>query len=160
MKVSRIQTLNLRRKSVTRDPEGVPEITWGSATQVKGEIWPAGGQLQVQTYGDRVNNMLNVRLMGSYQVINEPQGATGATGATGASGATGATGASGATGATGTTRPVIATTEVRHQAYSFGTFTLCEGDGLCVYVGANDDPDYKIISIRPYKPLKLEVERI
>ena len=120
MKASRIQTMYLRRKSITKDGEGVPAVVWGSATQLKGEHWPAGGQLQVQTYGDRVNYMKNVRIRGEYQII----------------------------------------TENSHTAYQFSGFTLCEGDGLCIDVDSTNSPDYKIISIRPYKPLRLEVERI
>ena len=145
MKRSRIQTLNLRRKTVTKDSEGVTTPVWGSATQIQAEVWPAGGQLQVQTYGDRVNSMMNVRVRGSYQVI----------------------------------------TEGNHQAYKFKDFTLCEGDGICLYAeptgatgasgasgasgatGASGSsgiidpgPDYRIISIAPYKPLRMEIEKI
>lgn len=118
MKMSRIRTLILKTKSVTRDTEGVPETTWSGATQIKGEVWPAGGQLQVQTYGDKVNSMLNVRIKGAYSIV--PEG--------------------------------------NHVVYQFKSFSLREGDGLCIYTSA--DPDYKIVSIRPYTPLKLEVERI
>ena len=120
MKRARIQTLNLKTKSATKDGEGVPAITWGSATQIQAEVWPAGGQLQVQTYGDRVNSILNVKVKGGYSIV--PEG--------------------------------------NHVAYVFKDFTLREGDGLCIYAGANDDPDYRIIGIRPYHPLKLEVERL
>lgn len=120
MKVSRIQTLSLRRKTVRKDGEGVTTPVWGSATRIECETWPAGGQLQANTYGDRVNNMKNVKVKGSYTVIREEN----------------------------------------HEAYQFDNFTLCEGDGLCINVDASEDPDYKIVSITPYKPLKMEVERI
>ena len=136
MKVSRIQTINLRRKTVKKDDEGVPEIKWGSATQIEGETWPAGGQLQVNTYGDRVNNMLNVRVRGPYEIITEKGHQAYRFTFTSASGASGASGE----------------TETG--------FTLCEGDGLCINVSGTSKPDYKIISIKPYKPLRLEVERI
>ena len=120
MKRSRIRTANLRRKTVTKDSEGVPCVIWGEAAQLKCEIWPAGGQLQSRTYGDRVNNMLNVKVMGAFNVIDEDG----------------------------------------HEAYRNGDTVLSEGDGLCVYRGPNDEPDYRIISIRPYTPLRLEVERL
>lgn len=46
-------------------------------------------------------------------------------------------------------------------AYDFGNgLTVQEADGICLYTGAEQQPDYKIIAIKPYKPLKLEVERI
>lgn len=35
-----------------------------------------------------------------------------------------------------------------------------ETDGICLFVGQDKSPDYKVISIRPYHPLKLEIERI
>lgn len=34
------------------------------------------------------------------------------------------------------------------------------GDGLCVYAQPDQDPDYRVLSITPYKPLKMEIERI
>ena len=120
MKASRIRTLSLRRRIVTKDSEGVPTVTWGPARDVKGEYWPAGGQLQVQTYGDRVNNMLNVRLRGSYTI----------------------------------------TREGNHQVYAIDGVSFCEGDGLCIHTASTEAPDYRIISITPYDPIKLEVELI
>lgn len=118
MKRNRIQTLNLKNKSVTKDGEGVPVISWSEATQVEVEVWPAGGQLQVQTYGDRINSIMNVKVKGTYTIV--PEG--------------------------------------NHLSYVYDNFTLREGDGLCIY--SDNTPDYRIISIKPYKPLKLEVERI
>ena len=36
-----------------------------------------------------------------------------------------------------------------------------EGDGICVFVGPEAGPDYKIISIKPeYSPKVMELERI
>lgn len=121
MKRSRIQTLNLRRKTVTKDSEGVTTPVWDIATQIQAEIWPAGGQLQVETYGDRVNSMMNVKVRGPYRI--EAEG--------------------------------------NHLIYVFKDFTLCEGDGLCIYAEPDAaSPDYRIKSIKPYKPLLMEVERI
>lgn len=37
---------------------------------------------------------------------------------------------------------------------------IMENDGICLFVGMENNPDYKIISIKPYKPLRLEVEKI
>lgn len=36
---------------------------------------------------------------------------------------------------------------------------VVENDGVCLYVSAELEPDYKIIYIRPYQPLLLEVEK-
>ena len=37
--------------------------------------------------------------------------------------------------------------------------TVCEKDGLCLDVGEEDEPDYEIVAIIPYKPLRLEAMR-
>lgn len=44
--------------------------------------------------------------------------------------------------------------------YIFDKFTLTEGDGICVYVDKDSVPDYKIISIKPYSHLFVELEKI
>ena len=44
--------------------------------------------------------------------------------------------------------------------YRFNGFSLCEGDGICLYSGKEKDPDYQIISIKPYQPIYIEVEKI
>lgn len=119
MKLSRIQPITIKRRITTKDGEGVPIVSYDESKTAKAEIWPAGGALQVQTYGDRAHDMQNVKLEGEYKIIDEDG----------------------------------------HTAYQFKDFTVSEGDGMCIY-NRNDEPDYKIISITPYKPLKLEVERI
>lgn len=44
--------------------------------------------------------------------------------------------------------------------YRFNGFSLCEGDGICLYSGKEKDPDYQIISIKPHQPIYIEVEKI
>lgn len=44
--------------------------------------------------------------------------------------------------------------------YQFNGFSLCEGDGICLDSGREKDPDYQIISIKPYQPIYMEVEKI
>lgn len=34
------------------------------------------------------------------------------------------------------------------------------GDGVCVYVSPDEEPDYRVLSITPYMPIKLEIEKI
>ena len=34
------------------------------------------------------------------------------------------------------------------------------GDGVCVYAGADQEPDYRVLSITPYEPIKMEIEKI
>ncbi|MDO4275880.1 MAG: hypothetical protein Q4D16_19610 [Eubacteriales bacterium] len=45
--------------------------------------------------------------------------------------------------------------------YDFGGgFDVRELDGICIYAEAGQKPDYKIISIKAYRTLTLEVEHI
>jgi len=44
--------------------------------------------------------------------------------------------------------------------YRFKDMLVTESDGVCVDVLADVGPDYRIIAIRPYKPLRLELEKI
>lgn len=48
---------------------------------------------------------------------------------------------------------------VVHYVYSNG-LDVSESDGMCLYVPGESKPDYKIISIKPYQPLRLECEKI
>jgi len=46
-----------------------------------------------------------------------------------------------------------------HYVYPAGVDVI-EGAGLCLYVDEEAEPDYKIIAIKPYNPLRLEVEKL
>lgn len=41
-----------------------------------------------------------------------------------------------------------------------GSESINEGDGICVYVSKDNEPDYKVISIKQYSHLFIELERI
>ena len=46
-----------------------------------------------------------------------------------------------------------------HYVFPDTGLDVVESDGICLFVSKEDEPDYKIISIKPYKPLRLEVEK-
>lgn len=46
-----------------------------------------------------------------------------------------------------------------HYILSSGA-DITESDGICLFVGPESDPDYRVVSIRPYRFLRLEVERL
>lgn len=46
-----------------------------------------------------------------------------------------------------------------HYILENGT-DIQESDGICLFVGSDREPDYKIISIKPYRMLTLEVEKL
>lgn len=119
LRQTRIREFVVKPRSVTKDSEGVPEISYGTGYTVTGEIWPLTTQRQIEMYGDRATNISNVRLEGEYAI----------------------------------------TIELNHEP----VVTFCNGnelhmgDGFCVY--SDDVPDYQVLSITQYHPLKLEVER-
>ena len=41
-----------------------------------------------------------------------------------------------------------------------GAESINEGDGICVYVSKDSEPDYKVISIKRYSHLFIELEKI
>lgn len=47
-----------------------------------------------------------------------------------------------------------------HYSFSDTDLDFVEGDGICLFVEPEQEPDYRIISIRPHRFLRLEVERI
>ena len=60
-----------------------------------------------------------------------------------------------------TGRYVITTDRKGKVHYIFPSgLDVTESDGLCLYSSPTDRPDYKIISIKPYTPLRLEAEKI
>lgn len=55
----------------------------------------------------------------------------------------------------------IVTDEKNRLHYVFENgLDITESDGMCLYVPGESKPDYKIISIKPYQPLRLECEKI
>ena len=48
---------------------------------------------------------------------------------------------------------------IKNMEYE-GKKTMREGDGICVFVDPESDPDYKIISIKEYSPMLMELEKI
>ncbi len=46
-------------------------------------------------------------------------------------------------------------------SFDFGDgLVFREQDGICIFVGKDSIPDYRIISIKPYRQLKMELEKI
>ncbi len=120
MKHSRKRRIAFRNRNVSKDREGVPVISYDEPVELTGETWPAGGKLQIETYGNRVNSIHNVRLQGKYRI--EVSGGI--------------------------------------QQYAFDGIILQEGDGVHLFTEKDSEPDYKIICIKPYKMLYLEVEKM
>lgn len=96
---------HLRKRKVEKNSEGGPVVKYAEAVEIQAIIWPAGGKVQAEMYGERLQYMKNMEYGGQE--------------------------------------------------------TMQEGDGICVFVGPDADPDYKIISIQPeYNPKRMELERL
>ena len=80
-------------------------MTYQAAIEIDATIWPAGGRVQAEMYGEKLAYMKNMEYAG-------PE-------------------------------------------------TMQEGDGICVFVGPTDAPDYKIVSIQPeHDPKVMMLERM
>lgn len=71
LKRSRVRTLKIANKTITKDAEGGIIVSYANATELEGTIWPAGGKLQIQKYGDKVDSMMNCKLKGGYKIVPE-----------------------------------------------------------------------------------------
>lgn len=121
LKRNRLKQYYHRRAEVKKDNEGNSYIEYGSASAFSAEIWPAGGRIQAEMYGQSLSYIRNCRIDGGYTIQTDNNGKVN---------------------------------------YVFDTFTMHEGDGICVDVSGESEPDYKIIAIRPYRKLYMELERI
>lgn len=123
---SRLKQYHHKKRIPVRDGEGGVVDIYDAAASFYAEVWPAGGKLQTEMYGERLKYIRNVRIDGKYTVTSDEKG-------------------------------------VPHYLLVVGEneIDITEGDGVCIYVSADaEKPDYRIISIRPYRYLKLEVEKL
>ncbi len=88
-----------------RDKEGGSITDYAEPVEIEATIWPAGGRVQAEMYGERLSYIKNMEYGGSVE--------------------------------------------------------MQEGDGICVFVGPEEKPDYKIISIKPeHSPKVMELEKL
>lgn len=120
LKRNRLKTYSHRSAISKKDNEGNSYVEYGLPSSFEAEVWPAGGKLQAEMYGQRLPYIQNCRIDGAYEIITDEKG---------------------------------------HVVYQVGSMMLKEGDGICLNVSCKHEPDYKIISIRPYRFLALEVEK-
>lgn len=121
LKHSRLKHYAVKNLIPATDTEGVTSETFPDpAFTVKGEVWPATGKRQVEMYGDRVNGISNMRIVGQYEL----------------------------------------TTSGAFSCIVIDDHTIRQGDGVYVLADPEtQDPDYRVISITPYQPVKMEIER-
>lgn len=105
MRQSVKKTYYWRAHIEAKDTEGGSIDSWAAPVAIEARIWPAGGRVQAEEYGQRLAYMKNMLYEGAE--------------------------------------------------------ALMEGDGICVDVAADQDPDYRIVSMqREYHPLVIELEKV
>jgi hypothetical protein len=118
---NRLKQYHHRTAVQAKDNEGNSYMEYGEAKPVTAEIWPAGGKLQAEMYGQHLSYIRNCRIDEEYKVQTDAKGKI---------------------------------------SYLLGTKAIREGDGICVYVPGESNPDYKIIAISPYRYLYMELEKL
>lgn len=48
--------------------------------------------------------------------------------------------------------------ELHGTVYTFDGYEIREGDGVCVH--SDDSVDFQIISVKPYKPIRMEIQKL
>lgn len=121
LKRNRLKQYHHRKAVPKKDNEGNFYIEYEKAKPFMAEVWPAGGKLQAELYGQRLSYIRNCRIDGSYKIQTSNNGKV---------------------------------------SYIFDDLEVREGDGICLNVPGESDPDFKIIAIRPYRNLYMEMEKI
>lgn len=121
LKRNRLRQYYHRAAKAGKDNEGSSYIEYDAGQPITAEIWPAGGRLQAELYGQRLSYIRNCRIAGTYEIVTDEKG---------------------------------------KARYFSGTQAICEGDGICVDVPKDAEPDYKIVAIRPYRKLYMELEKL
>lgn len=121
LKRNKLKQYYHRKAIPKRDKEGTSYTEYDASSSFLAEIWPAGGKVQAELYGNRLQYIYNCLIGGAYTVKQE------------------------------SSRPVY----VLENGVE-----LKENDGICLFVSGDFKPDYRIISIRPYPHLYMEVEKL
>lgn len=69
LKQTRLRPFYFGQRIVTKNTEGVPSSTFGTPISLQGELWPATSQRQIEQYGDRIQNVANMRVEGTYDIV-------------------------------------------------------------------------------------------
>lgn len=50
---------HLRKRNVRKDNEGGTVVEYADAVEIRATIWPAGGRVQAEMYGERLSYIKN-----------------------------------------------------------------------------------------------------
>lgn len=122
LKCSRVKKYYVKSAVNKKDSESSAYVEYGAPIEFAGEVWPGGGKVQAEMFGERLSYIRNIRINDDYVIQIDSKGRV-------------------------------------HYLLNSGA-DITESDGICIYVSKDEQPDYKIISIKPYSVLRLEVEKI
>ena len=66
---SRLGTYHHLAAMPKKDNEGSSYMEYGPAASFLAEEWPAGGKVQAEMYGNRLPNIRNLRIQGTYKEV-------------------------------------------------------------------------------------------
>jgi len=159
LKRSRLKTYSVKKHITEKDSEGNTYEIWSeAAAMLSAEIWPASGKVQTEMYGERLPYIRNVRINGKYCVAYDEKGMVHYL----VEGTGGSQDAYAVKDGENYRSPqgVLLTVLEAADRLPSSLIDLQELDGLFLYTGIGAGPDYKIISIRPERFIRLEAEKI
>lgn len=68
MRRMRVEDYSLCKCTVAKTAEGGTYDTFGNPVSFRGEVWPAGGKVQAELYGERIRYIRNIRIEGEYTI--------------------------------------------------------------------------------------------
>ena len=68
-----MKSYHLRRRKTRKDSEGGSIVEYEEAVEIKAIIWPAGGRVQAEMYGERLSYIKNMEYGGA-EVMQEGDG--------------------------------------------------------------------------------------
>lgn len=74
LKRSRIKPYHHKKAIPKKDGEGNSYTEYSEAVLFVGEVWPAGGKIQAEMYGNRLSYIRNVRIQGTYTITEDEKG--------------------------------------------------------------------------------------
>ena len=155
LRQSRLEIFYHRKRIVKKDREGSTYEEYGAASPFSGESWPASGKVQAEQYGQRLGYIRNVKIEGGYAIKPDENGRLHYILDNG-------------TDLMELDGICLYGIEEKEKLYQDKVLIVSEKvlvvdkKALCVSEKSLSvpKPDHKIVAIKPYRFLTLEVERI
>lgn len=122
LRKNQLKQYHLKKRINKKNKEGSSYVCYGDPFAFLADVYPAGGKLQAELYGEHLPYIKNVLVDGRYSAVVDDKGCV---------------------------------------RYDFENgLNISEGDGIHIYASLDKDPDYKIICIKEYQILYMEIEKL